>query len=59
MIEKLLNFTNATILALHEDNISAAEGNLGQIQNALINARGKQVVIVPAPAVSTSDEDSD
>ena len=59
MIEKLLNFTNVAILALNEDDISAAEDNLGQIQNALINASGKQVVIVPAPAVSTSDEDSD
>ena len=59
MIEKLLNFTNAAILALNEDDTSAAEDNLGQIQNALINASGKQVVIVPAPAVSTSDEDSD
>jgi hypothetical protein len=59
MIEKLLNFTNAAILALNEDDTSTAEDNLGQIQNALINASGKQVVIVPAPAVSTSDEDSD
>jgi len=59
MIEKLLNFTNTAILALNEDDISVAEDNLGQIQNTLINASGKQVVIVPAPAVSTSDEDTD
>jgi hypothetical protein len=59
MIEKLLNFTNASIFALNEDNISAAEGSLGQIQNALINASSKLVVIVPAPALSTSDEDTD
>lgn len=59
MIEKLLNFTNNAILALNEDDISVAEDNLGQIQDTLINASGKQVVIVPAPAVSTSDEDAD
>jgi hypothetical protein len=29
MIEKLLNFTNAAILALNEDDTSAAEDNLG------------------------------
>jgi len=57
--QQVSNFTNAAILALNEDDTSAAEDNLGQIQNALINAIGKQVVIVPAPAVSTSDEDSD
>ena len=56
--EKLLNYTNAAILALNDDNTSAAQDNLVQIQNALINASGKQVVVVPAPAVS-SDEDSD
>ncbi len=58
MNEKLLNYTNAAILALNDDNTSAAQDNLVQIQNALINASGKQVVVVPAPAVS-SDEDSD
>ncbi len=58
MNEKLLNYTNAAILALNDDNTSAAQDNLVQIQNALINASGKQVVIVPAPAVSSpSDED--
>jgi acetate kinase len=58
MNERLLNYTNAAILALNDDNTSAAQDNLVQIQNALINASGKQVVVVPAPAVS-SDEDSD
>jgi hypothetical protein len=58
MNEKLLNYTNAAILALNDDNTSAAQDNLVEIQNALINASGKQVVIVPAPAVSSpSDED--
>ena len=55
--EKLLNYTNTAILALNDDNKSAAQDNLAQIQNALINASGKQVVIVPAPAVSSSSDD--
>ena len=61
MNEKLLNYTNAAILALNDDNTSAAQDNLVQIQNALINASGKQVVVVPAPApaVSSSSDDGD
>jgi hypothetical protein len=59
MNEKLLNYTNAAILALNDDNTSAAQDNLVQIQNALINASGKQVVIVPAPAVSSPSDDDD
>lgn len=62
MNEKLLNYTNTAILALNEDNTSAAQDSLVQIQNALINASGKQVTIVPAPAVapsSSSDDDGD
>ena len=57
MNEKLLNYTNVAILALNEDDKDTAQASLVQIQNALINASGKQVVVVPAPAV-TSDEDS-
>ena len=57
MNERLLNYTNAAILALNEDNTSAAQDSLQQIQTALINASGKQVVIVPAPALSTNDSD--
>jgi acetate kinase len=57
MNEKLLNYTNAAILALNDDNTSAAQDNLVQIQNALINASGKQVVVIPAPAVSPDEED--
>jgi acetate kinase len=58
--EKLLNYTNAAILALNDEDISAAQDNLVQIQNELINASGKQVVVVPAPAVSSpSDDDGD
>ncbi|CAN5604700.1 hypothetical protein BH23THE1_BH23THE1_23800 [soil metagenome] len=59
MNEKLLNYTNAAILALNDDNSSGAQENLVQIQNALINASGKQVVVVPAPAVQSDEEDSD
>jgi len=59
MNEKLLNYTNAAILALNDDNTSAAQDNLVQIQNALINASGKQVVVVPAPAVSPSSSSDD
>ena len=55
----MLNFTNAAILALNEDNTSAAQDSLVQIQNALINASGKQVVIVPAAAAAPSDDDDD
>jgi len=57
MNEKLLNYTNAAILALNDDDSNGAQESLVQIQNALINSSGKQVVVVPAPAVS-SDEDS-
>ena len=60
MNEKLLNYTNTAILALNEDNTDVAQDSLVQIQNALINASGKQVVIVPAPAtVPTSPDDGD
>lgn len=59
MNEKLLNYTNTAILALNEDNTSAAQDNLQQIQNALINASGKQVVIIPAPAAAGPTDGSD
>ena len=59
MNEKLLNFTNTAILALNEDDTSAAQDSLVQIQNELINSSGKQVVIVPAPAVAPSSSDDD
>jgi len=56
MKERLLNYTNDAILALNDDNETAIEQNLVQIQNTLIEAIGKPVVIVPAPAL---DLDSD
>jgi septal ring factor EnvC (AmiA/AmiB activator) len=58
MNEKLLNYTNAAILALNDDDTSTVQDSLVQIQNALINASGKQVIVVPAPAVSPDEEDS-
>ncbi len=54
--ERLLNYTNDAILALNDDNETAIQQNLVQIQNILIKAIGKPVVIVPAPAI---DLDSD
>jgi acetate kinase len=57
--EKLLNYTNAAILALNDDDIGAAQDNIVQIQKELINASGKQVVIIPAPAVAPSSSDDD
>ena len=59
MNEKLLNYTNAAILALNDDNTAAAQVSLQQIQTALINASGKQVVVVPAPALSTEESDGE
>ena len=59
MNEKLLNYTNAAILALNDDNTTAAQDRLVQIQNALINASGKQVVVIPAPAFQIDDDDED
>ena len=57
--EKLLNYTNAAIFTLNDEDIGAAQDNLVQIQNELINSSGKQVVIIPAPAVAPSSSDDD
>ncbi len=46
MKERLLNYTNDAILALNDDNETAIQQNLVQIQNILIKAIGKPVVIV-------------
>ncbi|MGD9671886.1 MAG: hypothetical protein AB7U98_00230 [Candidatus Nitrosocosmicus sp.] len=59
MIEKLLNYTNTAIIALNEDNTEVAQASLVQIQNTLINASGKQVLVVPAPAVPVPSDDDD
>jgi hypothetical protein len=52
--EKLLNFTNQAILAFKDKNRTGEVNSLKQIQDALINASGKQVVIVPSDAVTKS-----
>jgi hypothetical protein len=56
--DRLLNYTNNAILALNEDNETQIQQNLVQIQDELIKAIGKPVVIIPAPAFET-DSDSD
>ena len=56
MNERLLNYTNDAILALNDDNETAIQQNLVQIQNTLIKAIGKPVVIVPAPAFDIDSE---
>ncbi len=54
MNEKLLNFTNQAILAFKDKNRTGEVNSLKQIQNALINASGKQVVIVPSDTMTKS-----
>ena len=54
MNEKLLNFTNQAILAFKEKNRTGVVESLKQIQNALINASGKQLVIVPSDTMTKS-----
>jgi len=56
--ERLLNYTNNAILALNDDNETEIQQNLVQIQDALIKAIGKPVVVIPAPAFE-SDSNSD
>jgi hypothetical protein len=52
--EKLLNFTNQAILAFKDKNRTGEVNSLKQIQDALIKASGKQVVIVPSDTVTKS-----
>ena len=52
--DKLLNFTNQAILALKGKNKTGELSSLKQIQDALIKASGKQVVIVPSETVTKS-----
>jgi hypothetical protein len=54
MNEKLLNYTNQAILAFKDKNRTGEVNALKLIQNSLINASGKQVVIVPSEAVTKS-----
>ena len=55
--EELLNSTNAAIIALNEDDDEQAAQLLSQIQQQLINATGKEVLIVPSATIDTDDED--
>lgn len=57
MNENLLNYTNAAILDLNNDNIDAAQSNLALIQTAMINETGKQTIVVTTPDVSTGESD--
>jgi hypothetical protein len=56
LTEKLLNYTNNAIIALSDDNESEIQRNLVQIQNELIEAIDRPVVIVPAPALITDSD---
>ncbi len=55
MNEKLLNFTNQAIIAFKSKNKSGEEDVLKTIQEMLINASGKQVVIIPSDALTKSE----
>lgn len=54
--ERLLNYTNDAILGLNDDNDTRIQQNLVQIQDALIKAIGKPVVIIPAPAFEPNSD---
>ena len=56
LTEKLLNYTNDAIIALNDDNETEIQRNLVQIQNELIKAIDKPVIIVPAPALITDSD---
>jgi hypothetical protein len=56
LTEKLLNYTNNAIIALSDDNETEIQRNLVQIQNELIEAIDRPVVIVPAPALITDSD---
>ena len=51
MSDKLLNFTNSAIIALDHKDTKTLKHDLAQLQSTLINASGKQVVIIPSDAV--------
>ncbi|HEY6534428.1 MAG TPA: hypothetical protein VIY08_01250 [Candidatus Nitrosocosmicus sp.] len=54
MNEKLLNFTNQVIIALKDKNKSGEEDALKTMQKMLINASGKQLVVIPSDALIKS-----
>ncbi len=62
MHEKLLNITNTAVIAFNEGNDEVLQASLTEIQNTLINATGKEVVVVPvqaAPSVVAEDNEED
>ncbi|MDQ6723734.1 MAG: hypothetical protein M3Z01_05655 [Thermoproteota archaeon] len=54
MNEKLLNYTNTAILSMKSKNKTGERDSLMKIQQALINASGKQLVVVPSDAMTKS-----
>lgn len=54
---ELLNSTNAAIIALSDDDTEEAQQILSQIQQQLINSLGKEVVVIPADALTTTSEE--
>lgn len=57
--EKMLNFTNAAITALNNNDEDAAKQTLTQMQSYLINATGKHVVVIPSTAIPSSSDSKD
>ncbi len=56
---ELLDTTNAAILALNEDDSEEVAQILALLQQQLINATGKQVVIVPSEVIVTEEDIED
>lgn len=56
--EKLLNFTNSAITSLNDKHDKDALQTLSQMQSYLINATGKQVVVIPSTSTSSSSDSS-
>ena len=54
MEDKLLNYTNEAIKASKDGKKKDLNDNLKKIQESLINATGKQVVVIPSDASSSS-----
>lgn len=56
MHEQLLNYTNMALIELENDDSSAVEQNLLNIQQTLLNATNKQVVVVPESVMDSEQE---
>ena len=53
-IEDLIRFSNNAIIAYESDNDAAIAENLGQLQDSIINSTGKQVIKIPADALTSN-----